>query len=984
MRRYFFIVIIFSSLLLFSKASLALRPEFVNRTEFEPEFKTKYDKIVNHQGEKKIVELKKLYSEIKEWLKDRKLPRATRDRLYRSLLKLNHHIAWESYQNRDIATARSMLEECLEIIKSLPDAKLDNQKIYAMLQLAEIKRELGDEPESARLLSEVEKHNLKSNKRYQAFLDIGKARLLISKGIFSEAEALIAKAKAVFLAKSTERADLMYEIERTNLLLDQKLGRIASNQKSLDKTNDLIDADARAQKLKNYELWKTRQIQLGEVKLQQALTYANSYKFEKAIELSKQAYELFSQKDKNTQEMIYIRGIGECGIVFCESYLNQGLIELSINTVEGYNKFFTKLAGYHSIKAQFLLIAGNSYLTLGNSIKAEKSLAGAEKLLNGQIDMGLQARLKRFKAEIYKFKGQYGLALDALTDSISISAQGHCIKEEMKSIIALGDIFLIIGNLDAALLNFDKALKIAERIANMPDVIITQLRRVKVLVSKKTNTSLKIALEILMSIEPDSTKLQIPKIKTQVFDFIAKLYSIFNLNDKAVAYCKNALVFLGKTHPSYNLQLTVDFGKYLRLSGNAKDAADILYKAFNTAVNKFNDPFLMHQVLIEYALTEEALEHLEKAYQLYTKAAETADHIRTEILDRDNKALLNSKNRILFEKLVETAYKLKKYEKAFYWAESGKARAFVDKLSEVRTGINLNVDEKLKQEELRIIETLASCNKTLQSEQAQALPDEKLISALKNKINQLTQDYQTIRNKILTTSPQFSSLVAPKIAIVSDVRKNLSKNAVFLSYFLGENSSYLFEITDSEYKIHVLPAIQAIIPKVNYHRDLIISGASITLNEFYKSASTLGEMLLGEVKRKLSINTELIIAPSGILHYLPFETLSISVLPQEIKHTWASIPYLITRVNSISYIQSATVMLMMSQKSSANSKAKTDFVAFGNPIFPDEFEKLNKKISALGRRSERAIFSNIFPPLPNTGREVSSISNLFKDEMTFN
>ncbi|MCK5344991.1 MAG: hypothetical protein KAR20_16385, partial [Candidatus Heimdallarchaeota archaeon] len=527
----------------------------------------------------------------------------------------------------------------------------------------------------------------------------------------------------------SERADLAYEIERTNLLLDQKMGRINTNKKSLDKTNELIDADARAQKVKNYTLWKTRQIQLGEVKLQQALTYVNSYKFDEAIEITKQAYALFSQKDKNTQEMIYIRGIGECGVFFCESYLMQGNIELSIKTVEGYYKFFMKLAGYQAIKAQLMMISGRSSLKLGKSDEASKSLANAEKVLTGQIDQGLQARMKRFKAEIYTFKGQYGLALNAISDSIEIARKGQYIREEMNSLIAFGDIFLIIGNLETALLNFDNALKIAEKIANEPDVIIAQLRRIKVLVSKQTDSSLKTALEILKSIEPKSNKLQIPKIKAQVSDFTAKLLSSFNMNEKAVVYCRKAMEFLGKTHPSYNLQLTVELGKYLRLSNNTKDAADILFKAFNTAVNKFNDPFLLHQVLIEYALTEEALEHLEKAYQLYSKAAETADQVRTEILDRDNKALLNSKNRILFEKLVETAYKLEKHEKAFYWAESGKARAFVDKLSEVQTGINLNVDEKLKQEELQIIETLASCNKTLQSEQTQPLPDEKLITA---------------------------------------------------------------------------------------------------------------------------------------------------------------------------------------------------------------------------------------------------------------
>ena len=142
-----------------------------------------------------------------------------------------------------------------------------------------------------------------------------------------------------------------------------------------------------------------------------------------------------------------------------------------------------------------------------------------------------------------------------------------------------------------------------------------------------------------------------------------------------------------------------------------------------------------------------------------------------------------------------------------------------------------------------------------------------------------------------------------------------------------------------------------------------------------KLAASLGASLLAPLHKYLSGYKQWLISPDGSLSYLPFETL-----------TYQGQPALESA--DISYIQSLSILELLTQRRHVNSKAERKaLLAMGDALYGvGQSEETNEGLQRLGElathtRGGIAINDNqekyAWPNLPGTGKEVDEVAALF-------
>jgi CHAT domain-containing protein/Tfp pilus assembly protein PilF len=99
-----------------------------------------------------------------------------------------------------------------------------------------------------------------------------------------------------------------------------------------------------------------------------------------------------------------------------------------------------------------------------------------------------------------------------------------------------------------------------------------------------------------------------------------------------------------------------------------------------------------------------------------------------------------------------------------------------------------------------------------------------------------------------------------------------SSHAVFLSYWLGKNRSFLWAVTPDGIALHVLPPEARITPLIAGYRSFLETLRDPLQSE-YPAGRKLSELLLGPVLSLLASTNRIVLVPDRGLHALNFETL---------------------------------------------------------------------------------------------------------------
>ncbi len=230
--------------------------------------------------------------------------------------------------------------------------------------------------------------------------------------------------------------------------------------------------------------------------------------------------------------------------------------------------------------------------------------------------------------------------------------------------------------------------------------------------------------------------------------------------------------------------------------------------------------------------------------------------------------------RKIFEKGLNTCWTLyhktkdvKYLEKAFELSETNRNTTLLEGLQDFKFKLFGNIPKDLLAFETEIKHNLELTKIDLYYEKTAKSPDKEFISELLNQRILFSNKLDSLHHSFETNYPRYSDLkYHDKIITLSDVQKNIDNNTQLITYFLGENNLYTFNIANDK-----ITFLKGEIANELLNKTKIFKSELIAQNDINDISKRLHLYLLDQQLNKSKQN--LVIIPDNVLNYIPFEIL---------------------------------------------------------------------------------------------------------------
>ena len=309
-------------------------------------------------------------------------------------------------------------------------------------------------------------------------------------------------------------------------------------------------------------------------------------------------------------------------------------------------------------------------------------------------------------------------------------------------------------------------------------------------------------------------------------------------------------------------------------------------------------------------------------------------------------------------------------ELAFFYAESTKARSFLELLSKTKTGTLADrIPKELAEQEKKLLNTIASVQA---AGGGQSKSQKELLKKSKRELDELIV-------KLRKDYPDYASIRYPEPVKAGNIP--LRGNEVLLAYKVNPGKTYLWIIEKGKdtSAIEIDVSREELIRRVGEFRGFMENPDSLEAYDPEKGQA-LGSLLLGEALSRIDPAKNIIITPAGVLNILPFEALIVG-------KTSNTVQYLGEKYK-ISYYPSASVMATM-RRFKESPQSSNPLFALGDPVYDDSDLRYSLKKSGnialaaadktpgLNLRSALVRSGFSLPRLPETRDEVLRIGELF-------
>jgi CHAT domain-containing protein len=405
------------------------------------------------------------------------------------------------------------------------------------------------------------------------------------------------------------------------------------------------------------------------------------------------------------------------------------------------------------------------------------------------------------------------------------------------------------------------------------------------------------------------------------------------------------------------------YGWALELKGQSEEALQCFAKA-RPSIEKLSDKNAATGLMFGIAHAEKSLGHLEEAKRAIEQSLALIEALRagTSSLEMRSSYLNWSRSRYAFyiDLLMELHRRSpnKGYNVlAFEASERARARAVLDEIAEAQVKLDVPADPRLAKRALELRKEIQHAEEERlgslsRREDPQSLLEDK---KLDRKISDLYAAYN------LTTAAMRGSgeQAAAKPRTLRQIqREALRADTVLLSYWLGEEKSYLWRIDKSSIASYELPARSAIEPLAIELRDSMTMGSlRVGRPRAVKAAAGLGQALLEPVADRLA-SSRLLIVTDQALQYVPFEALGIPAKTDaKTTRDWPDKPLILD--HEIERAPSASALSLLRRERAGRRHPPHLLAVLAHPAF--------KPTSAL-------------PSLPGSEKEARSILSLVPPE----
>ncbi len=513
--------------------------------------------------------------------------------------------------------------------------------------------------------------------------------------------------------------------------------------------------------------------------------------------------------------------------------------------------------GDRRFEAEVLHNRGQLYFRLGKAQDARDHYLAALPLFQQVGDQRREAKVLKGLGILHLWLRDYDRALSEFSRAIEIERERDDSQARAWSLFYLGSVYLRMGALPRALAFFDKSLELLQDF-NDP--------RGRAAILTEVGSSLIQAGKPAEALPPLNEALE---LRIQLGGVLGQAKVLFyrGLAHRAVKRPDSALKDL---HRALELSREVEASRRET------------------------------EVLTALAGVEKDQGRLRSASAYSKRALELAESLRAGIAGKDLRASFFTSLRDTYELSIDLLIRRSRsesdpslIERAFEIAERAQARSFLDQLQEARLDLRRGVDPKLLARESK-----AQLELDHQTERRRKLLRKATgvdqTNALKASIEQLLRKLEDVETEIREASPRYAALTQPPNWSLGELqRKGLDEGTVLLKYFLGQNRSYLWVLTNRSLAVHELPArgrLESLVRQV--HKDLKSVDPQDAGGQ-RERLNTLSELLLGPLEddlQSLHHQKRLVIVADGALQYLPFAILPMAGKPVIVNHEIAHLP----------------------------------------------------------------------------------------------
>ncbi|MBU1950570.1 MAG: CHAT domain-containing protein [Candidatus Eisenbacteria bacterium] len=305
-------------------------------------------------------------------------------------------------------------------------------------------------------------------------------------------------------------------------------------------------------------------------------------------------------------------------------------------------------------------------------------------------------------------------------------------------------------------------------------------------------------------------------------------------------------------------------------------------------------------------------------------------------------------------------------QKAFEIAQRTKSRSFLDMLAEAEVELRSRADPLYQDREAEILNRIEE----LFQQQLEATGSDSI--RILADIASLEQELDFLEQELRMSDPRYAELQYPRPSTLKNLQEDiLRKGELVLEYIMGDSAAYLWKITEDSFGFYKLPmgseleeSVRNIFPLLS---DYNLLGPDPAY--FASAAVKLSQILLSPVESDLDKATRVIIAPHGILYYLPFEIMPVRTgfNPADITE-FGDFPYLVLTKDVI-YTPSASALARLGDHGTvARPASEKGLLIIGDPILPKGDEMGIFARAVLGKEAS---------PLPYAGEEIAGLESLF-------
>ncbi|WP_461532899.1 CHAT domain-containing protein [Sinomicrobium sp.] len=607
-----------------------------------------------------------------------------------------------------------------------------------------------------------------------------------------------------------------------------------------------------------------------------------------------------------------------------------GLMKESIDSLsvvfKKHDAYLRPLPYYDVYAHSFCYDQGVYYFEIHDYLQAQRAFKEIITSLEVQVnspmkpeEIDLLSGAYRYLAKMNSEEGKYDVAAQFYNRDIRfISAKKPDDRDALFSDYRLlADLYKQTGQLEKSTRYFDRVLDFNLSNGGNQNTIITIARS---LASNHLALNQPDSARYYLRILESNSNPEHP-FRNQYHDVKASIYHAEHRDNLALQEYDKALSLTkkkweGRPHPEiaefdHKIGLLYDanrdfttalfhYNRALELLGGSEDRV-----SFNR--------FLMLNVLKDKARMlnrSELPERYSRAIATVDTAVAVLDRLKPSFRSGADKLALIDNAFPLFEAGIEAAYY--RYNatrdnswlnRAFYYAEKSKNVLLLEALLGAKATRFGDVPEALLREEKELKAEIGRIEKNVNT--AKQIDD-----VQRDQLFVLKNRHRDLVKTIETDYPSYFNLkYNAEVVATNTLQSALDPNAVLLSYFFGEKAVYCIGVSRQKtvfHKIPVSPNLNGFI--TSYYQ--AISNPKSDTDKLAQQSFELYRSVLDELLQAFPDKDKLIIAPDGLLNYIPFDQLNT---------VSKGVRYLIEdRV--VSYVNSATLLMQLSEKNSSNQR----------------------------------------------------------------